>query len=159
MKIESILAPNHAYCGIGAASKKRAIDEIAIKLADSIDGVEAEDLFSKLINREKIGTTAIGHGIAIPDCRLDGIDRIIGGVFTLEQTIDFQAFDDQPVNVLFVLLVPTEEVDEHLQVLAMLASRFESADYRKSLINAKQNSELYQLAITEPKPGAKQALQ
>ncbi|MBV1876882.1 MAG: PTS sugar transporter subunit IIA [Pseudomonadales bacterium] len=146
LKIASILSPDNAYCALEAASKKRAIEEVATKLAGSIEGVNADDLFNKLINREKIGSTAIGHGIAIPHCRLDSIDRIIGGIFVLKQKVDFQAFDNEFVNILFVLLVPTEEVDEHLQVLAMLADKFESAIYRQSLINAHDNSALFQAA-------------
>lgn len=157
MNIESVLAPNRAHCNIKASSKKRALEEIAIKLSDSIPGVSAEELFNKLINREKMGTTAIGHGVAIPHCRLDKLTGIVGGLLTLQQAIDFEAFDDQLVNLMFVLLVPTEEVDEHLQVLAMLAERFESTAYRNSLTNASQDCELYQLAIADLPKEAKQA--
>jgi len=157
VKIESILTPERTHCAIEAASKKRALEEVAIKLALSIDGVEAEELFTKLISREKLGTTGIGYGIAIPHCRLDGCKAIFGGLFTLKQAVDFQAFDDDPVNVLFVLLVPTEEVDEHLQVLAMLAKKFESASYRDTLVNATSDAELYRLAITDLLPDARQA--
>ena len=157
VKIETILAPERTHCGIPALSKKRALEEIAIKLAQSIDGIDAQELFIKLINREKMGTTGIGYGVAIPHCRLDGCKGIFGGLFTLKQPVDFQAFDDVPVNVLFVLLVPTEEVDEHLQVLAMLAKRFESAAYRSHLSSANNNYELYQLAIADLVPEVKQA--
>ena len=157
MNIESILAPERTYCGLAAASKKRILEEAAIRIADSLPGIEAEELFGKLINREKIGTTAIGHGIAIPHCRLDGCKGIVGSILTLSNAIDFQAFDDQPVNILFVLLVPTEEVDEHLQVLAMLAEKFESSAYREKLTNATQDSELYEFAIMDLITDSKQA--
>lgn len=130
-----------------ARSKKRVIEDIATKLAASIESLDAEDIFAKLINREKLGSTAIGHGIAIPHCRLDGCKDIVGGLFTLNEPIEFEAIDDEPVEILFVLLVPTEEVAEHLEVLAMLASRFESEDYRKRLIRATQDKELFENAI------------
>ncbi len=149
MKIDSILAPERTYCRLAATSKKRVLEEAAIKIAASLPEIEAEELFTKLISREKIGTTAIGHGIAIPHCRLDSCKGIVGSILTLTHAVDFQAFDNQPVNVLFVLLVPTKEVDEHLQVLAMLATKFESAAYREALINASQDSELYELAIAD----------
>ena len=68
----------------------------------------------------------------------------------MQEPIDFHAFDKMPVKVLFVLLVPTDEVKEHLEVLAMLAQRFESQDYRNSLITAKQNDDLYRMATIEP---------
>jgi len=130
-----------------ARSKKRVIEDIALKLAASIDSLNAEDIFAKLINREKLGSTAIGHGIAIPHCRLDGCEGIVGGLFTLNEPVEFQAIDDEPVEILFVLLVPTEEVAEHLEVLAMLASKFESAEYRQRLTRATQDNELFQSAI------------
>ncbi|HJL60780.1 MAG TPA: PTS sugar transporter subunit IIA [Pseudomonadales bacterium] len=157
MTIESILSPERTHCGISASSKKRALEEITVKLAGTTPGVEAEELFDKLINREKMGTTAIGNGIAIPHCRLEGCEEITGGLFTLEHPVDFEAFDDRPVSVLFVLLVPAEEVDEHLQVLAMLAKRFESASYRESLISANHDGELYQVAIADLVSEVKQA--
>ncbi|MFT5210164.1 MAG: PTS system nitrogen regulatory IIA component [Flavobacterium sp.] len=148
MEIETILAPERTFCKISARSKKRVIEDIAIKLAETIDGLEAEDIFSRLINREKLGSTAIGDGIAIPHCRIDGCQDIIGGLFTLNDPIEFQAIDDNPVEVLFVLLVPTEEVAEHLEVLAMLAGKFESSTFRLGLTTAEQNEELYRRAIS-----------
>ena len=150
MNIESILAPNRTHCNIVSASRKKTLEEIATHLAATLEHVDAGELFTRLVNREKIGTTAIGEGIAIPHCRLDGCDSIIGGLFTVREPIDFHAFDKMPVKVLFVLLVPTDEVKEHLEVLAMLAQRFESQDYRNSLITAKQNEDLYRRATIEP---------
>jgi PTS system nitrogen regulatory IIA component len=150
VNIESILAPNRTHCNIVAASRKKALEEIATHLAATLEDVDAGELFTRLVNREKIGTTAIGEAIAIPHCRLDGCDSIIGGLFTVQEPIDFNAFDKMPVKVLFVLLVPTDEVKEHLEVLAMLAQRFESQDYRNSLITAKQNDDLYRMATIEP---------
>lgn len=157
MEIDNVLAPTRTYCNITASSQKRALEEVALKLADSVDSITAEDIFSRLVSREKLGSTAIGHGIAIPHCRLEGCNEILGGLFTLKEPVDFMAFDDQPVNLLFVLLVPAEEVDEHLQVLAMLAKRFESASYRDHLSRATSDAELYQMAVADPEPKAIQA--
>jgi len=149
VNIESILAPERSFCAISAASKKRAIEEVAEKLANCIEGISTLELYNKLTSREKIGTTAIGHGIAIPHCRLESCKTITGGIFTLSTPIDFGAFDDELVKVLFVLLVPQEEVDEHLQVLAMLAKRLDSEKYRNSLIAADQHQTLYRSAIAD----------
>ena len=152
MNIKSILAPERTYCRLTAASKKRVLEDAATKIAASLPGIHAEELFEKLIGREKIGTTAIGDGVAIPHCRLDGCSGIVGSMLTLSHAVDFQAFDKQPVDVLFVLLVPTEEVDEHLQVLAMLAKRFESAAYRETLTKATSDAELYKVATADLEP-------
>ena len=148
MDIESILAPEHTYCKVRASSKKRVIENIAIQLAETIKGLDAEEIFTNLINREKIGSTAIGHGIAIPHCRLDNCNEITCALFTLDTAIDFRAMDDEEVGILFVLLVPTAETQKHLEVLATLAGKFESETYRKQLASAKDNNELYLRAIS-----------
>lgn len=147
MDIQSILSPERTHNGLVAASKKRAIETAAIQIAESIDGLEASEIYEHLMGREKLGTTAIGHGIAIPHCRIKGCGEIVGSLFKLDNPVDFDAFDDEPVSVLFVLLVPTEEVDEHLQTLAMLARRFESAAYRISLMEATSDQDLYERAV------------
>jgi len=138
-------------------SKKRAIEEAAGYIAQTLPDLTAAEIYEGLINREKLGTTAIGHGIAIPHCRMDKCGETIGGLFRLSQPVDFAAFDDQPVDIMFILIVPSEEADEHLQTLAMLAERFESAGYRKKLQTAKSDRELYELALQNPMPDAKQA--
>lgn len=147
MNIASILAPERTCVGITAGSKKRAIEQAAIRIAEAQQNLSAQDVYERLISREKLGTTAIGHGVAIPHCRIDACEEIIGGLFKLESPIDFEAFDDEPVSILFVLLVPTEEVDEHLQTLAMLAKNFESDAYRRRLLDADSDQELYDRAI------------
>ena len=147
MNLETVLTPERTFCNLSSRSKKRVIEDIAMRLAKTIDGLEAEEIFTKLINREKLGSTAIGDGIAIPHCRIDGCNEIIGGLFTLQEPIEFQAFDDKPVEVLFVLLVPTEEVDEHLEVLAMLAGKFQSSAYRLGLTKAEKDDDLFKAAI------------
>lgn len=149
MKIESILTPERTHAHLVATSKKRAIEEAAIHISKGIHEFSAEEIYERLINREKIGTTAIGHGIAIPHCRIDNCSQIVGALFRLNTPIDFGAFDDEPVRILFVLLVPAEEVEDHLHTLAMLAERFESEDYRRNLLTAADDSELYKRAITD----------
>ncbi|MEX1236958.1 MAG: PTS sugar transporter subunit IIA, partial [Pseudomonadales bacterium] len=109
----------------------------------------AEEIYERLISREKLGTTAIGHGIAIPHCRMNDCNEIVGGLFRLEAPVDFDAFDDEPVHILFVLLVPEVEVDDHLKTLAMLASLFESEAYRSNLLGAEDDRDLYERAIAE----------
>ncbi|MEX2326518.1 MAG: PTS sugar transporter subunit IIA, partial [Pseudomonadales bacterium] len=118
MNIESILAPERTFCCLTAGSKKKAIEEAARLIANVSDNLSAEEIYERLISREKLGTTAIGHGIAIPHCRMNDCNEIVGGLFRLEAPVDFDAFDDEPVHILFVLLVPEVEVDDHLKTLA-----------------------------------------
>ncbi|MDB9916944.1 PTS sugar transporter subunit IIA [Pseudomonadales bacterium] len=147
MNIESILSLSRTHANIQANSKKRAIEEAAKLIAASMEGLDAEEIYNSLIAREKLGTTAIGHGIAIPHCRLSSCQEIVGSLISIQDPVDFEAFDDQGVNLMFVMLVPSEEVEEHLQALAMLAERFETKSYRDLLRAAENHQALFERAI------------
>lgn len=147
MNIESILSLSRTHANIQANSKKRAIEEAAKLIAASMEGLDAEEIYNSLIAREKLGTTAIGHGIAIPHCRLSSCQEIVGSLISIQDPVDFGAFDDQGVNLMFVMLVPSEEVEEHLQALAMLAERFETKSYRDLLSAAENHQALFERAI------------
>ncbi len=147
MDIQSILTPERTYCSLTAASKKKAIEEAAQRIAESGLNLSAQQIYDGLINREKLGTTAIGKGVAIPHCRVDGCQSIVGSLFRLEEPIDFDSFDDEPVRILFVLLVPEHEVEDHLKALRLLAERFESDEYRGRLLTASDDRGLFDEAI------------
>jgi PTS system nitrogen regulatory IIA component len=148
MNIDSILIPERTAGSLKASSKKRAIELVADLIAKSLPDLKVGDVYRSLIEREKLGTTAIGQGVAIPHCRLD-CESIIGGLFVFDDPIDFTAHDDQPVQIVFVLLVPESETTEHLKTLAMLARRFEQEDYRNALMSAASNTALFK-AATQP---------
>ena len=146
MKINSILSPERTFCNIETRSKKNAIEKAAVLIAETLPSLDAKAIYSKLIAREKLGSTALGQGIALPHCRIEGCNDIIGALFTISTPIDFGALDDQLVNIMFVLLVPEEEVDEHLKTMAMLAAKFDSEEYRANLIDASNNQDLFDRA-------------
>ena len=98
--------------------------------------------------RERLGSTGLGQGIAIPHCRLDTVSRCTGALLTLANPINFDAPDRQPVDLLFVLVVPSEATDEHLKILAELAQRFSDANYCQRLRAASTDAELYQAALS-----------
>jgi len=149
MKINSILSPERTFCNIETRSKKNAIEKAAVLIAETLPSLDAKAIYSKLIAREKLGSTALGQGIALPHCRIEGCNDIIGALFTISTPIDFGALDDQLVNIMFVLLVPEEEVDEHLKTMAMLAAKFDSEEYRANLIDAPNNQDLFDRACQE----------
>lgn len=149
MDIESILSPEHTFCNVEATSKKRAI-EIAAELLSRNSGFTSDEAYRGLIAREKLGPTALGNGIALPHCRLEHCASTVCGVFRLAQPIDFEAIDDEPVSLMFVLLFPHDEEEDHLRTLAMLARRFESPDYRAHLLEASNDTELYRMALLDP---------
>lgn len=155
MNIDSILVPERTVSGLDATSKKRAIELAAIHIVNSLPHLVPGDVYRSLIEREKLGTTAIGKGVAIPHCRLDACETIVGGLFVLSNPIDFGAYDDEAVQVMFVLLVPESETSIHLQTLAMLAEKFDSGAFRQSLLSSSNDTELFNRAIQMPNDEAK----
>lgn len=147
MDIHSIITPSRTLCGIEGVSKKRALEILATTIAEDVPSIDADDLFRRLIARERLGSTGIGQGVAIPHCRVDQCDGTIGALITLKAPIDFDAIDSEPVDVLFAMLVPEQAGDEHLQTLAALASSLNNADYRQRLRTATGDRELYEAAI------------
>ena len=96
-----------------------------------------------------MGSTGIGHGIAIPHCRLLPCNKAIGFLIRIQEGIDYDAIDGEPVDLVFALLVPEESTDEHLQLLATLATNLSQKEYREALRNAPDLNQLYQRAIVE----------
>ena len=148
MNIDSILVQARTVCSLQASSKKRAFEMAAKHINQSEPTLETRDIYRGLIEREKLGSTAIGDGVAIPHCRLDMCKDILGGLFLLKDPIDFLALDEEPVNIMFVLLVPTSETTEHLATLAMLAEKFQVDEYSRKLRASKNSAELYEQAIS-----------
>ncbi|WP_020207968.1 PTS IIA-like nitrogen regulatory protein PtsN [Gilvimarinus chinensis] len=150
MQIETILSSQRTLCRIEGVSKKRALEILANTIAEQVPGMDADDIFRRLIAREKLGSTGIGHGIAIPHCRIPGCDATLGALITLEEPIDFDAIDGEAVDVLFAMLVPAEAEDDHLKTLAALASALNEPSYREALRQAESPEQLYQAAIDQP---------
>lgn len=124
------------------------LENLAQFISEDLDELDADELFGALLARERLGSTGLGDGIAIPHCRFPTVDRALGALVTLEQPVDYEAIDDQPVDLLFVLVVPEEATQEHLNILAALAERFSNPDFCRALRRARSNDELYQLAIS-----------
>lgn len=124
MQIIDIIDPERIITGVQVGSKKRALELLSERLADSTPELGQAETFSALLGREKLGSTGLGHGVALPHGRLQGCNRPVGALMVLDQPIDFDAVDGQPVDILFAMLVPEASTDEHLQLLAQLAELF-----------------------------------
>lgn len=149
MKLSSILQPERTVRTAEASSKKKAIELAANTIVRIEPGLEVGDVYRSLIDRERLGTTAIGHGVALPHCRLASCTAITGALFVLDEPVDFAAYDDEPVDIIFVLLVPQTETNEHLKTLAMLAERFEDENYRKALRTTRTDADLFRTATAD----------
>jgi PTS system nitrogen regulatory IIA component len=126
MKLSEILAPGCIRLDSDATSKKRVLESASQLLADTDEGLSPREVFDCLIAREKLGSTGLGQGVAIPHGRIAGLDKTIGVFLRLPRGVDFDAPDNEPVDLVFALLVPEESTEEHLQVLASIASYFDS---------------------------------
>lgn len=152
MQLSEIINVNHIKNDINIQSKKRALEELSNLITQDQSQLYASDVFDSLISRERLGSTGVGYGIAIPHGRIKNCKQITGAFIRLSEGVDFDAIDNQPVNMLFALAVPEESTDEHLQVLALLASMFNDEGFRKKLHQSKSNEEIYQLLTEWQKP-------
>ncbi len=146
--LATILTPECTLADVAASSKKRLLEFASEVIADHFVSLEAHRLFDELIARERLGSTALGHGVAIPHCRIDGLSVTVGALFRLAEPIDFDAPDDQPVDLVFVLVVPREARDDHLAILSNLARGFSDAERRRALREADGSWELFQTALS-----------
>ena len=133
LTIDNILAPELTLCRVPASSKKRVLEFIAERIHQQDETLNDTDIFTNLVSRERLGSTGIGQGIAIPHCRLEGLDRVIGVLMTLEEPVDFDAIDNQPVDLVFALVVPKEATSEHLELLSQLAEKFNDSSFCEQL--------------------------
>ena len=147
MWITSTLSEDLCFARVPVASKKRVIDSLAQLFAEHFEEVDAAALFMNLINREKLGSTGIGEGIAIPHCRFPTLGRTFCACMTLEDAVDFDSVDQRPVDLVFAMVVPEGEESDHLERLAHLASKLQDRQYVERLRAARSAQELY-LAAT-----------
>lgn len=145
--IKSILSPELTQTGLPGSSKKKVLEEVARRIATQYDHLEENSIFNNLIARERLGSTGIGQGIAIPHSRLDDCEQVIGCLFTLEEKIPFDAIDNEPVDILFVLLVPLEATSEHLELLSQIAEKFNDAALCRRLRAATNGQKLLDTII------------
>ena len=120
MKLSDILTPDAIRVQSGVSSKKRLMHDLA-EFAASVHGIEADVTVQALLERESLGPTGVGHGVALPHARLAGLDTVIGVFILLEKPVDFDSVDRQPVDLVFALFAPEEAGVEHLKALASVS--------------------------------------
>lgn len=153
MEIESLLDSNRILCHVSCSSKKRSLEMLAELIAGQSSEIDAGDLFEHLIARERLGSTGIGSGIAIPHCRFKTAGVTIGALMTLDRPIEFDSVDGRPVDIIFAMLVPDNAEAEHLQTLAKLVEQLQKPAYVAALREASDGEELYKAAIHSDEGG------
>ena len=142
MKISEFLSPTETLLNIRASDEEQLLQELAHKAAAKLN-LSEDDIVSELLKREALGSTGMGNGVAIPHARFQTIEKPFGIIAKLKQPIDFDAIDGQPVDIVFVLLLPTAAEGEQLGALACVARKLRSADDLVLLRRAKNATELY----------------
>lgn len=145
MQISDILSPVGVRCALPAASKKRALEMLSeLLISDSPTGLNHHAVFDCLLARERLGSTSLGNGVALPHARMAGVDTAAGVFVRLAEPVNFDAPDGIPVDLVFGLLVPEESTDEHLQVLATLAQAFSDPGLRNGLRECTSETCIYE---------------
>lgn len=133
--LTNILSASQVLLDLEASSKKRVFEQAGMLFENRL-GLARSVIFDSLFAREKLGSTGLGQGIAIPHGRIKGLKHVAGAFMRLATPVPFDSPDGRPVNLLFVLLVPEQATEEHLQILSELAQRFADRAFRESLLAA-----------------------
>jgi PTS system nitrogen regulatory IIA component len=143
-RLSSILPVAQVLVGVEATSKKRAFEEAGL-LFENLHGLSRALVTDSLFARERLGSTGLGHGVAIPHGRIKGLKAPMAAVFQLAQPIGFDAPDEQPVNLLIFLLVPEAATQKHLEILSEIAELLSDTVLRDNIKNSTVQANLHQL--------------
>ena len=149
MEIADLITPRSVIAQLRATNKKQALQELA-KRAAALTGAPERTIYDVLIERERLGTTGIGMGIGIPHGRLPGLDRLCGVFARLDRPVPFEAIDDQPVDLIFLLLAPEAAGSDHLKALAQVSRLLRDRAICEKLRGTDNADALYALLIDSP---------
>lgn len=142
--IGKLLALPNVVLDLEVASKKRVFEQVGL-LFENSSQIARSRVYDSLFAREKLGSTGLGQGVAIPHGRIKGLKDALGAVVRMKQPIPFDSPDGQPVSLIFVLLVPDRATDAHLQILSELAQMFSDRELRQNLATVPEAAALHQL--------------
>ena len=153
MALTDLVAPNAVIPALKVTSKKQAIQELSAKAA-RLTGQNERVVFETLLQRERLGSTAVGNGIAIPHGKLPKLEKLFGLFARLDRGIDFEALDGQPVDLIFLLLAPETAGADHLKALARVARLLRDGDVVRKLRDSRDAEALYAVLALPPSEAA-----
>jgi PTS system nitrogen regulatory IIA component len=153
MEIFQLLSPDGVIANLKANSKKQALQELSARAA-KITGQHERAIFDTLLERERLGTTGVGNGIAIPHGRLPGLDKLYGLFARVERPIDFDSIDELPVDLIFLLLAPESAGADHLKALARVSRLLRDKSVCEKLRGAESADAIYALLTDSPASNA-----
>jgi PTS system nitrogen regulatory IIA component len=141
MTVSELLSPQKIFIDTDVTSKKKLLELIANIVADKTQLPEST-IYSNLLNRERLGSTGLGHGIAVPHARVPDLDKAVGCFFRLKEAVNFESPDKLPVDLVFTIIIPEEATEEHLLILSALARVFSSPEVCQAIRNAASREEI-----------------
>lgn len=145
MKLTEILGAERVVSGAAVTSKKKALEELSNLLAGGAANLSSQEVFNSLTGREKLGSTGLGHGVAIPHGRVASVERSVGAFMRLKHPVDYDSHDGNPVDLVFGLLVPQTATEAHLKHLAAVAEMFSDDAFCAKLRQAQDSASLHAL--------------
>ena len=145
MSIAQILAPARIHLDVEASSKKRALERMSEYLSEGDAELSSGQVFDALLMRERLGSTGLGEGFAVPHARVAELDQTVACFFRLKEPVNFEAPDNQPVDLVFTIVIPEEATEEHLMILSSLASIFSRAEVCEAIRSAGSKEEIAEI--------------
>lgn len=150
MELSDVLAPERVVVDVTASSKKSLLEKASELLAQAAGSADSREIFESLCQRERLGSTGLGHGVAIPHGRVSEQKTVAGALIRLQRGIDFDGPDSERVDLFFALAVPSECTDAHLKLLASIAERFGDHAQREAFRKAETAGQLHKLIARDP---------
>lgn len=144
MTISALLSPQSIFLDTEITSKKKLLELIANIVADRTQLSEST-IYNNLLNRERLGSTGLGLGFAVPHARLENLDHTMGFLFRLKDSVNFESPDNQPVDLVFTIIIPEQATEEHLIILSSLASIFSRPEVCEAIRSAASKEEIAQI--------------
>lgn len=143
MLLEEIIKPDGVLCNAQARSKKHCLEILSELLVRSVPQIANEEIVARLIERERLGCTSLGQGVAFPHCRVAGLDTNTAALIKLSEPVDFDSADGEPVDLIFGLMVPSEIDTTHQQDIRSIAELLRNTELRSQMRAAETSKQLY----------------
>lgn len=150
MKLNEILTPSRVVVDVLSSSKKSALEQLARGASQDVPELTPAQAFDSLVERERLGSTALGQGIAIPHGRIAHLKSMVGAFMRVTDGVEFDSIDGEPVDLFFALFVPADTNEVHLEALSQLAALFSDIELVAQLRKEPSVDKIHQLLITEP---------
>ncbi|MBI5560198.1 MAG: PTS sugar transporter subunit IIA [Deltaproteobacteria bacterium] len=151
MRVSDVLTKGRIIPELDAREKHGVLDELSSHLARTVDGLDKGKLLELLLERERLGSTGIGHGVAIPHAKIKGIDEVVVSFGRSKKGVDFASMDSKPVHLFFLIVAPENSTVAHLKMLAGVSQILKDNGLRERLVWASDEDDIYRMIVEEEK--------